>query len=102
MSHMEIIFLGRGNAAFKIGCGAAGETNAETWGMWLNAQPLARPLIDAPFCLDYYNRHGDLVKSIGLDRAGFQRLTGKKPRGPAYYKAKDAAYWKKAQQGDTK
>lgn len=95
MSHMEIIFFGRGNAAYKTGCGAAGKTDAETWAMWRDAQPLARPLESAPFGLDYYNRRGDLVKTIGLDRAGFEHLTGRKARGPAYYKAKDEAYWRK-------
>jgi len=92
MSHLEIICFD-GNEAVKTGMGAAGATDAESWAMWKNAQPLARPISTAPFALDYYNRRGDLFDTIGLDRAGVELLTGKKPRGLAHYRKADAKFW---------
>ena len=93
MSHLEIICFD-GNEAIKTGMGAAGATNAESWALWKDAQPLAKPLMHAPFALDYYNRRGDLFDTIGLDRAGVELLTGKKPRSPAHYRKADAKFWK--------
>lgn len=50
------------------------------------------------FLLDYYNDEGDLSDTIFLDAAGFESITGQKPKSDAEYCEIDVEYWRKARE----
>lgn len=97
-SRMEMTFLCSNGDGLKTDVGAIFDNNAETYAAFLFAARLGVAIDDAEFLLDYYNREGDLSDTIGLTRAGFERITGNQAKSEEAYRAIDRDFWRCAEE----
>lgn len=78
----------------KTGMGAMFETDKRTVEAFEAARQYAVSRDDAEFLLDLHDDNADLLDSIFIDSAGFQAITGEKPKSIRYYQRYDSDVWK--------
>ena len=93
MSRLELIFVDNQGRAYKTGVGAMGETEKETQQMFRSAKALEDRSAGEGFLLDLLNESGEVVDTIPLSCAGFEKISGEKAKTAEEYREFDKAFW---------
>jgi hypothetical protein len=93
LAWMQMIFIDSQDLARHTMLAMAKDTDAATWATFNSYRRFGVAYEKASFLLDYHKGNGDLCASIALDDAGFEAITGQKPKAEADYLQIDADYW---------